>query len=667
VAARRTDEATMTGQAIHVCAGTTAQEAVTAAGLPRGGPDAIVVVADDQGKLRDLSWAPDRDAEVTPVPASSAQGLAVLRHSAAHIMAQAVQDIFPAAKLAIGPPITDGFYYDFDAPRPFTPEDLEQIESRMRTIVDSRQQFSRRVFSSVAEAKAELADEPFKLELIDTKGRHVDTSEVMEVGEGELTIYDNIEPDTGKVCWSDLCRGPHVPNTSFVRTFKLLRSAGAYWRGDENRPMLQRVYGTAWSSPKDLDQYLWRREQAELRDHRKIGRELELFHFDPTAPGMPYWLPKGMRTLNSLLAFWRDEHEARGYQEISTPLVNNRRLWDISGHWSHFRNEMFVIPEDDANTWALKPMNCPNAMIVFNLKTRSYRDLPLRLSDSDPLHRNERSGTLHGLLRCRRFIQDDAHIFVEPSQIYAEYQRIFDICDRFYSIFGLQYRLRLGTRPKEFLGDPETWETAERTLISILEERTGGDFDIEEGGGAFYGPKIDILMKDALDRSWQTGTIQLDYQLPQRFDCAYVDQNGERHAPVVIHRVIYGSIERFLAIYIEHTAGAFPLWLCPVHATVVPVSAQFSAYAQQVAHALATHRLRTEVEGRNETLGARIRLVQQQKVPVIVVVGAREEEHGTVSLRLRGNRKVGDMPLTEFADHLSRAVQERHADFLPET
>ncbi|HEY8474855.1 MAG TPA: threonine--tRNA ligase [Natronosporangium sp.] len=652
-----------TADRILVPAGTTAAEAVASARLPRGGPDAVVVVRDATG-LRDLSWAPEQDTEVEPVPLSSPDGLSVLRHSTAHVLAQAVQDLYPEAKLGIGPPIEDGFYYDFDVPQPFTPEDLARIEARMREIIASGQVFRRRVFPSPAEAERELAAEPYKLELISAKSE-VDASEVMEVGGAELSIYDNLDPNTGEVCWSDLCRGPHLPSVGLIRVFSLLRSAGAYWRGDERRPMLQRIYGTAWARKDDLEQYLWRREQAELRDHRRVGRELELFHFDPTAPGMPYWLPKGTRVLNNLLAFWREEHEDRGYQEISSPLVNNKRLWETSGHWGHYRDDMFVIPVSESNTFALKPMNCPNAMVVYNLKTRSYRDLPLRLSDCDPLHRNERSGTLHGLLRCQKFSQDDAHIFVTEDQVREEYERIFDICDRFYQVFGLDYRLRIGTRPESYLGDRETWDTAEATLMSILEERTGGDYEREEGGGAFYGPKIDILMDDALGRAWQTGTIQLDFQLPRRFGCEYVDEHGQRRTPVVIHRVVYGSLERFLGIYIEHSAGAFPLWLAPVQAVVLPVADEYADYAERVAKALRTRRVVVEVDARNETLGNRVRQAQQQKVPVVAVVGAREAEAGTVSLRLRGGRKVNAVPLERLSKQLTEAVDQRQAE-LPE-
>ncbi|MGH3648572.1 MAG: threonine--tRNA ligase [Micromonosporaceae bacterium] len=631
---------------------------MTAAGAPRGGPDAIVVVRDPDGALHDLDWVPESDTEVEMVAMSSPDGLAVMRHSTAHVLAQAVQELFPDAKLGIGPPIDNGFYYDFGVSKPFTPEDLERIEARMKEIVRSGQLFRRRVFPSMEAARTELADEPYKLELIDLKGT-VDTSEVMEVSEGELSIYDNVDVKSDKVVWSDLCRGPHLPLTRMMGSFKLMRVAGAYWRGQEDRPMLQRIYGTAWARQKDLDDHLWRLEQAELRDHRRIGRELELFHFDPTAPGMPYWLPKGMRVLNNLLQFWRDEHEARGYEEIATPLINNKKLWVTSGHWDHFRDDMFIIAGDENATMALKPMNCPNAMVVFNLKTRSYRDFPLRFSDSDPLHRNERSGALHGLLRVQKFQQDDAHIFVTPAQIRDEYERVFDICDRFYKIFDLKYRLRIGTRPGKFIGDPATWDDAEATLLSILHERTGGDFETEEGGGAFYGPKIDILMEDALGRQWQTGTIQLDFQLPRRFGCVYIDEQGQRRTPVVIHRVVYGSLERFLGVYIEHTAGNFPLWLAPVHVTVLPISDQFAEYGEQVATRLREAGARVEVDSRNETLGNRVRLAQQQKVPLVAVVGAREQEDSTVSLRLRGGKKVGAVPLSDFADTLGADLRKR--------
>jgi threonyl-tRNA synthetase len=615
------------------------------------------VAATVNGALRDLSHPVGDSDIVEPVLASSAEGLSIIRHSCAHVLAQAVQSIFPEAHLGIGPPIKDGFFYDFQVSRPFQPEDLERVEEKMKAIIRSNQTFRRRVVPD-DEARAELADEPFKLELIGRKGSGDQGEASVEVGGAELSIYDNLD-QSGETAWKDLCRGPHVPSTRFITAFKVMRSAAAYWLGSERNPQLQRIYGTAWDTKQGLADYLAFLADAERRDHRRLGKDLELFHLDPTAPGMPYWLPKGMRLLNNLLTFWRDEHEARGYEEISSPIINNKKLWEISGHWEYYRDDMFVIDGDDDNAYGVKPMNCPNAMVVFNLKTHSYRDLPLRLSDCDQLHRNERSGTLHGLLRVQRFQQDDAHIFVRPAQIHDEYERIFDICERFYSIFGLSYRFRLGTRPEKFVGDPATWDEAEKTLTSILDARTGGDYEREDGGGAFYGPKIDILMSDVLGRSWQMGTIQLDFQLPRRFGCVYVDEHGERQSPVVIHRVIYGSLERFLGIYIEHTGGAFPLWIAPVQVTAIPVASDHIAYTEKVAAALRAAGVRVEVDARDETLGARVRLAQVQKVPLMLVLGDRETAEGTVSVRRRGDRALTEMALEELVEQVGAAVRTR--------
>jgi threonyl-tRNA synthetase len=653
----RHDEGEM--RARNVTEGTTAADVL--------GGDRSVIAARVDGVLRDLSHPVQDGNLVEPVLASSEDGLAIIRHSCAHVMAQAVQELFPSARLGIGPPIKDGFYYDFDVDRPFAPEDLVRIEERMRAIVHARQLFARREVSD-EQAREELATEPYKLELIGLKGStagHDDMASV-EVGDGVLTIYDNIDPANGQIAWKDLCRGPHLPSTHHIPAFKLMRSAAAYWRGSEKNPQLQRIYGTAWESKESLANYLHLLAEAEKRDHRKVGKDLELFHFDPTAPGMPYWLPKGLRVLNNLLAFWREEHEERGYQEISTPLVNNKRLWEVSGHWDHYRDNMFIIDNDDEeSSYALKPMNCPNAMVVFNLKTRSYRDLPLRLSDCDHLHRNERSGTLHGLLRVQKLQQDDAHIFITPDQIHEEFQRIFDISDRFYKIFDLNYRFRLGTRPESYIGDAETWESAEATLLSILDARTGGDYEVESGGGAFYGPKIDILMSDALGRPWQMGTIQLDFQLPRRFGCVYTDEHGQRQTPVVIHRVIYGALERFLGIYIEHTAGAFPLWLAPVQVSIIPVAPEYVEYANKVADTLRHAKVSVELDARNETLGMRVRVAQQQKVPLMLVLGSREAQGGTVSVRRRGERTLTTMDLGLFVDRVASAVRTRVDAELP--
>jgi threonyl-tRNA synthetase len=646
---------------LMVPAGVPCGQAVRDAGIPTAGPSAIVVVRDGAGQLRDLSWAPTFDTKVMPVPLDSSEGRSVLRHSVAHITAQAVQDLFPEARLGIGPPIENGYYYDFLVSRTFTPADIADIEVRMRRLIKRGQTFRRRVFHSVEEARKELRDEPLKLELIESKARTVG-DESYEVGGGELSIYDNVDMPTGDVVWSDLCRGPHVPSTKYIGAFKLMRNAAAYWRGSEANPQLQRIYGTAWESQEALDHYIWFLEEAERRDHRKLGKELELFHLDPTAPGMPYWLPRGVRLLNNLLEFWREEHDERGYQEIASPLLNHRSLWDTSGHWDHYRKDMFIIDGDEASAYGVKPMNCPNAMVVFNLKTRSYRDLPLRFSDCDILHRNERSGTLHGLLRVQKFQQDDAHIFVAQHQIEQEYQRIFDICERFYGIFGLAYSYRLGTRPDDYIGDLETWNEAEAILTRILDERSTGSYAKEIGGGAFYGPKIDIMMKDALGREWQMGTIQLDFQLPRRFGCEYAADNGKRKTPVVIHRVIYGSLERFLGIYIEHTAGAFPLWIAPLAAIVVPVAHDFEDYGYSVQQAVRRVGAYAEVDARDETLNSRIRSAQLQKVPLTIVVGAREKAQGTVAVRTRGSKNACAMLLEDLVAGLRTAKHDRLAE-----
>ncbi|HZD01286.1 MAG TPA: threonine--tRNA ligase [Actinomycetes bacterium] len=580
-----------------------------------------------------------------------------LRHSSAHIMAQAVRERFQRdgkVSLGVGPATADGFYYDFLLPRTLEPDDLGWIEERMRQIIAERHRFVMHELSP-DQARERFAEEPFKLELIDgiVAGNVDDNGEPLPPDQATaLTVYQHDD-------FVDLCRGPHVEKTDDIdpRALRLLGLAGAYWRGDERRPMLQRIYGTTWETPEGLEQFLWRREEAERRDHRRLGRELELFHLDPTAPGMPYWLPKGVKLLNLLLDFWRRDHEGRGYQEISSPLVNDRSLWEISGHWEHYKDNIFVIPIDEHTTYGLKPMNCPNAMVVYNLKVRSYRDLPLRLSDCDILHRNERSGTLHGLLRVRRMQQDDAHIFIAPEQIREEYGRIFDICDHYYSIFGLRYELRLGTRPDDYIGDPETWEQAEAALRSILDERVGeGRYHVLEGDGAFYGPKIDILMYDALGRQWQMGTIQLDFQFPRRFGCTYADRDGQRKTPVVIHRVIYGSLERFIGILIEHTAGAFPLWLSPVQVKAIPVRQEQSEYAERVAAALRDGGFRVEVDHEDTALSAKIRRAQLEKTPVMLVLGQREVDQHTVSPRLRSGENLGAMPLEKLIELLQHAV-----------
>jgi threonyl-tRNA synthetase len=591
----------------------------------------------DLTKEMDLAVAPESEHELD---------LARMRHSCAHVMAQAVLELFPGAKLGIGPAIADGFYYDFDLPRPLTPEDLERIERRMEEIKAAAYPFIRRVVTR-EEARELFRDQPYKLELI----AEFPPDEV-------ITTYTHDG-------FTDLCRGPHVRDTSQIGFFKLLRVSGAYWRGDERRPQLQRIYGTSWPTREQLDAYLHRLEEAERRDHRRLGRELELFHFDPTAPGMPYWLPKGLKILNLLLDFWRQEHEKRGYQEIAAPLINDKSLWEVSGHWDHYRENMFLIQLDEHLTYGVKPMNCPNAMIVYNLKKRSYRDLPLRLSDCDILHRYERSGTLHGLLRVRKFQQDDAHIFVTEDQIEEEFARILEIAQLFYGIFGLRYTLRLGTRPADFMGDPETWDKAEAALQRILDRHAGpGNYVIGEGEGAFYGPKIDILMEDALGRQWQTGTIQLDFQLPRRFGCTYTDRDGTEKTPVVIHRVIYGSLERFIGILIEHFAGAFPVWLAPVQATIIPIADRHLPYAYRVRDRLRDAGLRVEVDDGDERMQAKIRSAQLQKIPYMLVVGDREVNEESLAVRLRTNENIGSMSIERFITMVQRLVAEKSLELV---
>jgi len=591
-----------------------------------------------------------------------------MRHSAAHVMAEAVQEMFPDAKFAIGPAIEDGFYYDFDLPRPLTPADFPEIEQRMAKIIAGKYPFVRDHWSRL-KALEYFRDkgQPYKVEIIENLPDHEQASvyqqqndfpELCRVQENadwpdEVTIYQQHN-------FLDLCRGPHVEHTSQIGPFKLMRVAGAYWRGDENRPMLQRLYGTAWFTQEELEQYLHRLEEAQKRDHRRLGKELELLHFDATASGMPYWLPKGFIVLSGLINFWRIEHEKRGYQEISTPLLNDKKLWEISGHWEHFREDMFLVPIDENTTYGVKPMNCPNAMLVFNFKTRSYRELPLRLSDLGILHRHERAGTLHGLLRVQKFQQDDAHIFVTEDQLEQEYAGVLELVDLFYSIFDLKYSFRLGTRPEGYIGDLETWNKAEAVLRHILDKHVGpGNYRVADGDGAFYGPKIDILMEDDLGRSWQMGTIQLDFQLPRRFNCSYIAKDGQAKTPVVIHRAIFGTLERFIGILIEHTAGAFPAWLAPVQVRIITIADRHIPYAQEVMQRLRNQGIRVELDDSPERMNAKIREAQLQKIPYMLVVGDKEQQAQAVSVRLRTSENLGVTPLDTFIARITDNIKTK--------
>lgn len=541
-----------------------------------------------------------------------------LRHSCAHLLAKAVKDLWPGTHNAIGPAIENGFYQDFDFGEvKISKSDLPKIEAKMRDLLPSWQHFE---FKEVtpAEAKKLFKENPYKLELIE---------EFAQEGKKLLTN------DPGN--FLDLCKMGHVENPSKeLQNFKLLKIAGAYWRGSEKNKMLTRIYGTAFPTQEELDKYLWQQEEAEKRDHKKIGQQMELFMFHETAPGMPYWLPKGVVFYNELVKFWREEHQARGYLEIVSPLINKRELFETSGHWDHYRENMFLSQTEENETYALKPMNCPNAMIVFGSKTRSYRELPLRLSDTDTLHRYELSGTLNGLFRVREFRQDDAHLFVTQEQIKSEFQDVLEITEKFYSIFGIEYRFRLGTRPKDFMGDTKIWDKAEKELTEIM-EASGKPYFVAEGEGAFYGPKVDIMMKDALGRDWQTGTIQLDFQMPSRFGITYSDSDGSQKVPVVIHRVVYGSLERFIGILIEHLSGNFPLWLAPVQVQILPIADRHLEYAKTVEKELKEASIRAEIDERSEKLGAKIRDAQMQKVPYMVVIGDKEQEAKTVAVRRR--------------------------------
>ena len=586
-----------------------------------------------------------------------------IRHSCAHVLAQAVVERFAPegdVQIGIGPPTADGFYYDFGLPRTITPEDLEVLEKRMQEILGTTLTFEREEIDK-DRARSMFKDQTFKSEIIeDVIAGNIDEYGNPVEHQVPLSIYKHGD-------FIDLCAGPHVHSTDDInpQAMKLLGTAGAYWRGSEKRPMLQRIYGTAWQTPEQLETFVEAREQAAQRDHRKLGRELELFFLEPTAPGMPYWLPNGLRLVNKLLEFWREVHDVNGYHEISAPLINDQSLWKTSGHWDHYRDDMFLIPIDENRTYGVKPMNCPNAMIVFKSKTRSYRDLPLRLSDCDVLHRNERSGTLHGLLRVQAFHQDDAHIFLEPDQLPDEFERLFALTDLFYKIFGLKYRLRLGTRPEKYVGDIEAWNSAEDTLRRILTERVGPKgFILAEGDGAFYGPKIDILMTDALGREWQMGTMQLDFNQPGRFGCQYTADDGSRKTPVVVHRVIYGSLERVIGILIEDTNGASPPWIAPELVWVVAARSDAMDYAEKVADDLRAKKMRVVVRDPSSKLGAHIQHAHQMRIPYVVVVGGRERDNDTVSVRVRGSRANHTMGREEFLTKLSEVVDSRTREAL---
>ncbi|MEK4490492.1 threonine--tRNA ligase [Paenibacillus sp. FSL L8-0493] len=591
------------------------------------------------GKSVDLNQAIEHDCRLDIVTLDSKDGLEVYRHSTAHIMAQAIKRIYgdKAVQLGIGPVIEDGFYYDIDIEKPLSTDDLAAIEQEMAKIIQENHQIVRRVVSRAEAIKLfEELNEPLKLELI-----HDLPADTV------LTIYDQGE-------FSDLCRGPHLPSTGLVKAFKLLNVAGAYWRGDSNNKMLQRIYGTAFPKKAQLEEHLLFLEEAKKRDHRKLGKELELFMFSEEAPGMPFYLPKGMTIRTELENFARELQRQRDYDEVRTPLMMNNRLWEQSGHWDHYKDNMYFTYVDETK-FALKPMNCPGHMLIFKNNLHSYRELPIRISEFGQVHRHEYSGALNGMMRVRTFCQDDAHLFVLPEQIEDEIRRVISLIDHIYQVFGFEYKIELSTRPADYMGSEELWDQAEQSLQNVL-DNLGIEYRVNEGDGAFYGPKIDFHILDALKRSWQCGTIQLDWQMPEKFDLTYIGEDNLKHRPVVIHRAVYGSIDRFMGIITEHFAGAFPLWLAPVHAKLLPVSENYVDYALQVKHQLEKAGIRVEVDIRNEKLGYKIREAQLEKAPYMLVLGENEKNSDTVSVRKRGEGDLGSKSIQDIIKQINEEI-----------
>ncbi|MEV7042389.1 threonine--tRNA ligase [Amycolatopsis sp. NPDC051061] len=646
---------------VVVPAGTTAGAAVREAGLPTKGPDTVVVVRDAEGKLRDLAWAPESDAEVEPVAANTEDGRSVIRHSAAHVLAQAVQQQFPNAKLGIGPPVKDGFYYDFAVDTPFTPEDLQALEKRMKQIVKGAQQFSRRVFDSVDEAKKELADEPFKLELVDLKSE-VDTSEVMEIGEGELTIYDNLDPRTKERVWSDLCRGPHVPTTKFIPAFKLTRVAAAYWRGSEKNPQLQRIYGTAWESAEAQDAHLERIAEAERRDHRKLGAELDLFSFpEEIGSGLPVFHPKGGIIRRELENYSRRRHEEAGYEFVNTPHISKGELFHTSGHLPYYADTMFPPVQFDEENYYLKAMNCPMHNLIFRSRGRSYRELPLRLFEFGTVYRYEKSGVVHGLTRVRGLTMDDSHIYCTKEQMPGELRSLLKFVLDLLADYGLSdFYLELSTRgdSEKFIGEDWEWEEATETLRQAAVD-SGLELVPDPGGAAFYGPKISVQAKDAIGRTWQMSTIQLDFNQNKRFELEYTAPDGTRQTPVMIHRALFGSIERFFGVLTEHYAGAFPAWLAPVQVVGIPITADQVEHLQDLEKALRAKGIRAEVDASDDRMQKKIRTHTTQKVPFMLLAGAKDVEAGAVSFRFRDGGQINGVPVADAVDAIAGWIERR--------
>ena len=600
----------------------------------------VACAGEINGEEVDLRTVVDSDCELNILTFDSEGGKAAFRHTASHIMAQAIKRLYPETKLAIGPSIKDGFYYDVDRETPFTSEDLEKIEAEMKKIVKEALPLERFTMTREEAIKfMQEKEEPYKVQLIE------DLPE-----DAELSFYRQGE-------FVDLCAGPHLMNTKTVKAFKLTSLAGAYWRGNEKNKMLTRIYGTAFTKKADLEEYLARIEEAKKRDHRKIGKELGIFMMREEGPGFPFFLPKGMVLKNTLLDYWREIHNKAGYQEISTPIMLNRQLWETSGHWDHYKENMYTTVIDDQD-FAIKPMNCPGGVLVYESEPRSYRDLPLRMGELGLVHRHEKSGQLHGLMRVRCFTQDDAHIFMTPDQIREEIKGVAKLIDEVYSLFGFKYHVELSTRPEDSMGSDEDWEMATDALRAALDD-LGLDYAVNEGDGAFYGPKIDFHLEDSLGRTWQCGTIQLDFQLPQRFNLEYIAADGEKHRPIMIHRVVFGSIERFIGILIEHFAGAFPTWLAPVQVRVLPISDKYMEYGQKVLAELKEAGIRAEIDTKAEKIGYKIREARLQKIPYMLVVGAKEKEDGVVSVRSRFKGDEGQKGLDAFISDIKEEIKNR--------
>ncbi len=600
----------------------------------------VACAGEVNGEVVDLRTVVDKDCELNILTFDSEGGKGAFRHTTSHIMAQAIKRLYPNVKLAIGPSIDDGFYYDIDSDEPLVAEDLPKIEAEMKKIVKENLAITR--FTKPRAEAIEFfkeKNEPYKIELIE------DLPE-----DSEISFYQQGE-------FVDLCAGPHLMTTKPVKAFKLTSLAGAYWRGSEKNKMLTRIYGTSYTKKADLEEYITRMEEAKKRDHRRLGKELGLFMMKEEGPGFPFFLPKGMVLKNTLLDYWREIHNKAGYVEISTPIMLSRHLWETSGHWDHYKENMYTTVIDDTD-FAIKPMNCPGGILVYKSEPRSYRDLPLRMGELGLVHRHEKSGQLHGLMRVRCFTQDDAHIFMTPEQIRDEIKGVAKLIDSVYQLFGFKYHVELSTRPEDSMGSDEDWEMATEGLRGALDD-LGLDYVVNEGDGAFYGPKIDFHLEDSIGRTWQCGTIQLDFQLPLRFDCEYIGADGEKHRPIMIHRVAFGSIERFIGILIEHFAGAFPTWLAPVQVKVLPISEKYMDYANKVMDQLKDAGIRTEIDDRAEKIGYKIREARLQKIPYMLVVGAKEEEEGRVSVRSRFLGDEGSKGLDEFISAICAEIKNR--------